>query len=119
LPSVLLLLPGFAWAISPPVSVRTRLLVMLVLALGAVATAVATAQKGGSHKAAKTRPAKAMPGPPLVRHQDTPTTPRQLGNVPAINGARRLAGILWCVDFRVADYGGAKDAGAMRLLGGG
>ncbi|MGD0272459.1 MAG: hypothetical protein ABSB96_01810 [Gaiellaceae bacterium] len=135
---------------------------MLVLAIGAAATAVATAQNGGSHKAANTKPAKTMPsppktqpGPPPVRHQTTPATPRPLGNVPAINdardrreldafvaarpalapwrdliwysahysysnvSARGLAGMLWCIDFRVAACSRAEDARAEQLLGGG
>jgi hypothetical protein len=132
---------------------------MLVLALGAAATAVATAQNGGSRKAAKTQPAKTMPkppkthpGPPPVRHQTTPTTPRPLGNMPAINdakdrlaldafiaarpalapwrdliwysahysysnmSARGLAGMLWCIDFRVAACSRSEDAKAKQLL---
>jgi hypothetical protein len=135
---------------------------MLVLAFGAAATAVATAQNGGSHKATKTKPAKTMPsppktqpGPPPVRHQTTPTTPRSLGDVPAINDAkdrreldafiaarpalapwrdliwysahysysnmtaRGLAGMLWCIDFRVAACSRAEDARAEQLLRGG
>jgi hypothetical protein len=135
---------------------------MLVFALAATATAVATAQNGGSHKAATTKPAKTMPkipktqpGPPPVHHQTVPKTPRPLGNVPAINdvkdrraldafiaarpalapwrdliwysahysysnmSARGLAGMIWCIDFRVAACSRAEDARAKLLLGSG
>ena len=133
---------------------------MLVFALAATATAVATAQNGGSHKAANTKPAKTMPtipktqpGPPPVHHQTVPKTPRPLGNMPAINdakdrraldafiaarpalapwrdliwysahysysnmSARGLAGMIWCIDFRVAACSRAEDARAKLLLG--
>jgi len=139
-----------------------HLLLVLVFAFGVAASAVATAENGSSHKATNTKPTKTMPvppktqpGPPPVRHQTTPTTPRPLGNKPAINdakdrreldafiaarpalapwrdmiwysahysysnmSARGLAGILWCIDFRVAACSRAEDARAGRLLAGG
>ena len=159
---VLLLPPSAGCAISAPVSRRVRLLVLLVFALATAATAVATAQNGGSHKNASTKPAKTMPtppktqpGPPPVHHQTTSTTPRPLGNAPAIDdakdrreldafiaarpelapwrdliwysahysysnvSARGLAGMLWCIDFRVAACNRAEDARARRLFGAG
>lgn len=139
---------------------RVQLLVVLVFAFGVVATAVATAENGSSHKAANTTPVKTVPtppktqpGPPPIHHQTAPKTPRPLGNVPAINdakdrreldafiaarpalapwrdmiwyaahysysnvSARGLAGMIWCIDFRVAACSRAQDARAKRLLG--
>lgn len=130
---------------------------MLVLALGAAATAVATAQNGGhkTHTATQTKTIPTapvtQPKPPPVHTQTTPAAPRPLGNLPPINdlrdrreldafiaarpalapwkeeiwyvahysysnvSARGLAGMMWCIAFRIPACSRADDLRAAKL----
>ena len=84
-----LLPPGSCCAISPRVSTRARLTVLLLFALIGAATAVATSETRGNHKAVPKKPTQTMPtvpatqpAPPPVKTQTTPTTPKPAGNYP-------------------------------------